>query len=60
MTSGGEHRLTNICPLCNKLRVNDTALSVSGSVVIIINVVCELSALMLLVGQQEGYPACKS
>ena len=42
MTSGGEHRLTNICPLCNKLRVNDTALSVSGSVVIIINVVCEL------------------
>jgi len=40
VTSGGEHRLTNICPLCNKLRVNDTALSVSGSVVI--NVVCEL------------------
>lgn len=30
--TSGECRLTNICPLCNKLRVNDTALSVSGYV----------------------------
>ena len=53
MTSGGEHRLTNICPLCNKLRVNDTALSVSGSVVIIINVVCELQC-FVAVGWAAG------
>lgn len=30
--TSGECRLANICPLCNKLRVNDTALSVSGYV----------------------------
>jgi len=26
------YRLPNVCPLCNKLRTNDTALSVSGLV----------------------------